>query len=31
MERRRVFAEIYSVFKLDYAKLDNPLAGRVIC
>ncbi|MBE6087949.1 MAG: resolvase [Clostridium beijerinckii] len=31
MERRRVFAEIYSVFKLDYAKLDNPFARRVIC
>ena len=31
MERRRVFAETYGVFKLDYAKLDNLFAGRVIC
>ncbi|MFT8315009.1 MAG: zinc ribbon domain-containing protein [Clostridium sp.] len=31
MERRRVFAETYGVFKLDYATLDNPFAGRVIC
>ncbi|AYF55251.1 resolvase [Clostridium novyi] len=31
MERRRVFAETYGVFKLDYVTLDNPFAGRVIC
>lgn len=31
MERRQVFAETYGVFKLDYATLDNPFAGRVIC
>lgn len=31
IERRRVFAETYGVFKLDYATLDNPFAGRVIC
>lgn len=31
MERRQVFAETYGVFKLDYATLDNPFSGRVIC
>ncbi|WP_323134887.1 recombinase family protein [Clostridium sp. LQ25] len=31
IERRRVFSETYGVFKLDYATLDNPFAGRVIC
>ena len=31
MERTQVFAETYGVFKLDYATLDNPFAGRVIC
>lgn len=31
IERRRVFAETYGVHKLDYATLDNPFAGRVIC
>lgn len=31
MERRRVFAETYGVFKLDYATFNNPFAGRVIC
>lgn len=28
MERRRVFAETYGLFKLDYATLDNPFSGR---
>lgn len=31
MERRRVFAETHAVYKLDYATLDNPFSGRVIC
>lgn len=31
MERKRVFSETYCIFKLDYATLDNPFAGRVIC
>ncbi|MEG1256423.1 recombinase family protein [Clostridium sp.] len=31
MERRREFAETYGVYKLDYATLDNPFSGRVIC
>lgn len=31
MERRRTFAEKYNISKLDYATLDNPFAGRVIC
>jgi len=31
MERRQVFAETYGIYKLDYATLDNPFAGRVIC
>jgi len=31
MERRRVFAETYGVYKLDYATLDNPFTGRGIC
>lgn len=31
MERRKVFAETYGLQKLDYAMLDNPFAGRVIC
>ncbi|GFP75519.1 recombinase zinc beta ribbon domain-containing protein [Clostridium fungisolvens] len=31
MERGLVFAETYGVFKLDYATLDNPFAGRVMC
>ena len=31
MERRRVFAETYGVYKLDYATLDNPFSGRIIC
>lgn len=31
MERRRAFAEKYNISKLDYATVDNPYAGRVIC
>lgn len=31
MERRRAFAEKYSISKLDYATVENPFAGRVIC
>ncbi len=31
MERRRAFAEKYNIIKLDYATIDNPFAGRVIC
>ncbi|MBM7868700.1 hypothetical protein JOC70_000169 [Clostridium pascui] len=31
MERRRAFAEKYNIRKLDYATVDNPFAGRVIC
>lgn len=31
MERRRVFAERYNISKLDYATVENPFAGRVIC
>lgn len=31
MERRRAFAEKYNISKLDYATVDNPFAGRVIC
>jgi DNA invertase Pin-like site-specific DNA recombinase len=31
MERRRGFAEKYNISKLDYATVDNPFAGRVIC
>jgi hypothetical protein len=31
MERRSSFAEKYGVFKLDFAKTDNPFSGRVIC
>lgn len=30
-ERRRAFAEKYNISKLDYATVDNPFAGRVIC
>ncbi|WP_375293666.1 zinc ribbon domain-containing protein [Clostridium estertheticum] len=29
--RKRTFAEKYNISKLDYATMDNPLAGRVIC
>ncbi|MBC8061330.1 MAG: recombinase family protein [Clostridiaceae bacterium] len=29
--RRRAFAEKYGIVKLDYATVDNPFAGRVIC
>lgn len=31
MERRRAFAEKYNISRLDYATIDNPFAGRVIC
>ncbi|WP_242960761.1 zinc ribbon domain-containing protein [Clostridium peptidivorans] len=31
MERRKVFVEIYGVYKLNYATLDNHFARRVIC
>ena len=31
IERRRAFAEKYNIVKLDYATVDNPFAGRVIC
>lgn len=31
MERRRAFAEKYNISKLDYATVNNPFAGRVIC
>lgn len=31
MERRKAFAKKYGIVKLDYATLDNPFAGRVIC
>ncbi len=31
MERRRDFAERYNISKLDYATVENPFAGRVIC
>jgi hypothetical protein len=31
MERRKVFVETYGLQKLDYATLDNPFVGRVIC
>jgi site-specific DNA recombinase len=31
MQRRRDFAEKHNIAKLDYARIDNPFAGRVIC
>lgn len=31
MKRRRAFAEKYNISKLDYATVNNPSAGRVIC
>lgn len=31
MERRKMFSEKYGIKKLDYAAVDNPFAGRVIC
>jgi len=31
IERRRAFAVKYGIVKLDYATVDNPFAGRVIC
>ncbi len=31
MERRRAFAEKHGIVKVDYATVDNPFAGRVIC
>lgn len=31
MERRRAFAEKHQIQKIDYATMDHPFAGRVIC
>ena len=31
MERRKKFAEKYKISKIDYASIDNPFAGKVIC
>ncbi|MBS4220235.1 recombinase family protein [Bacillus sp. FJAT-49711] len=31
MERRRAFAEKHGIVKVDYATIENPFAGRVIC
>ena len=31
MERRKAFAEKYNISKIDYATIDNPFAGKVIC
>src|SRR5690606_28412208 len=31
MERRRAFAEKHGIVKVDYATVENPFAGRVIC
>ncbi|UZQ52731.1 recombinase family protein [Clostridium kluyveri] len=31
VERRKAFAKKYGIVKLDYATVDNPFAGRVIC
>jgi hypothetical protein len=31
MDRRKAFAEKYNISKVDYATVDNPFAGRVIC
>ena len=31
IERRRTLAEKYKIVKLDYATVDNPFAGRIIC
>jgi len=31
IERRRAFAEKHGIVKVDYATVDNPFAGRVIC
>ena len=31
MERRKAFAKKYGIVKLDYATVNNPFAGRVIC
>jgi site-specific DNA recombinase len=31
MKRRKAFAEKYNISKIDYATIDNPFAGRVIC
>ena len=31
MERRKTFSEKYSIKKLDFAAVDNPFAGKVIC
>jgi DNA invertase Pin-like site-specific DNA recombinase len=31
MKRRKAFAEANGISKIDYASVDNPFAGRVIC
>ena len=31
MERRKAFTEKYNISKIDYATIDNPFAGKVIC
>ncbi len=31
MQRRKAFAEKHGIKKIDYATIDNPFAGRVIC
>ena len=31
MERRRAFAEEYGISKVDYATVNNPFAGKIIC
>lgn len=30
-DRRRAFVEKYNIGKVDYATIDNPFVGRVIC
>lgn len=31
MKRRKAFAKQYNISKVDYATVNNPFAGRVIC
>jgi hypothetical protein len=31
IKRRKAFAEANGISKIDYASVDNPFAGRVIC
>ncbi|QGT99488.1 Recombinase [Candidatus Syntrophocurvum alkaliphilum] len=31
MDRRKAFAALHGIQKVDYATIDNPFAGRVIC